>query len=160
MEQDLAEKKEELKEKLERLQEEYPNTDPYNLDKWGGEGFPDKIRATFCGLPEVEAKEGSDRDDYGGECTYCHLDPVSFGERNEVLKEKYGFDIDYHDGNLYYNADLRSIAGFVLEEQGDCVEFLVETGKYGVSPVGYQAEKVENIVEDAVSLSAGRETGF
>jgi hypothetical protein len=149
MKQDLREKKRTLEKKLERLEEAYPNDDIYSLDRWDGSGFPEKLQVTVCGLPEVE---GAEDPEYEEDCTYCHLDPGAFEKRNKVLKQKYGFEVDYYDGHLYYNADLRSISGFVFEEYDGCLDLVVKTGKYGISPVGYQAEKVRKLIEDAEVL--------
>ena len=84
---------------------------------------------------------------------YGHYTPQSLRQRNRILSKKYGFEIDYNDGNLYYNADLRSFSGFVEYDEDDCSDFVIHTTKFGISPVGSDAKKVRNIINDAMELN-------
>jgi len=127
----LKTKKKVLLNKLDNLNEKYPEDNIYSLDKWDETGFPKKLDVTICDLPDLKPSE-SEIDEYDDESEYRWYEKESFDQRNEILYNKYGFVIDYNDG--------------------DCVDFVVLTTKYGISPVGLDAKKVRNIVNDAKKL--------
>ena len=120
------------------------------MDKWDGKGFPEELQVRICNLPELEYT--SEEEEEYEDAEYKDYDLDSFEDRNNILKEKYGFEISYDDGNLYYNPDLRSFSGFVEYDEGDCVDLVIKTNKYGISPVGSNSKKVRNIIKDAENV--------
>jgi len=146
---ELQEKKNVLTEMLDRLAEEYPEDDVYSLDYWDGEGFPRELEVRLCSLPPVESIDEEHVDE---DLEYGYYEPESFDDRNSELQEKYGFNIGYDDGKLYYGSDLRSFSGFVLDDEGDCIDAVVFTTKHGISPVGSDTKKVRRLINDAESI--------
>jgi hypothetical protein len=138
-------KKETLIKMLDDLALQYPPNDDYSLDRWmedGSPGFPTKFSVEMKGIPD----RGDERDAY--------------------TMSKYGFYIDSDRGEdddeqLYYNGDLRSYCGDVLDDWGDDgVNFIVDTTGRGLSPVGSQARYVRKIIEDADKIFLSKETEF
>lgn len=127
---------------LDELEKKYPSGNIRSLDNWDEEGFPEEIVFTVANVPKLTSNNYK----------------RSFAQRNKYLKRKYGFEIEIdsdYAGSIFYNTDLRSICGEVENyDETDESELIihVHTSKYGISPVGSDAEHVRNLINDSIKI--------